>query len=654
MEQWNASIKDTVCLDDLATIFKAFRKGFEIEETYWTYRSLYLSSAKQSPDETAAALATRVKDLMAQCKWPDREKEGRHINLYYHITEHFDVKRYIQNETAREGGNLTWEKLVEEAKHQECVGKEYARFQRENGGGGTPSYGDPDSAADAISRGYKKPQQRSWTPSGGKGGQPKQCDQCGKCNGCKGEKGTCPAWGKECGICHGQNHYKVVCRKATQMQGTWGAQPKQGKGTKPSPGKAKAKYYAHSVVLKMVFSWEEGKLCDTDAVQNSVTSEPSVPLSKAAKQDNPVLSGSKPSKAALCTRNVFSCDSIHNMGDGTSDQCQTDTDPSGCLCIMTYILVRAKTTSRTHNIRVKVDPGADTNLMPVHHFRTIFPYLCDSSGQPKEGVLKKAESSFESYSRDNVTVIGQTKIYAKNIQTGKFIKTRIYVIARERDPILLSNAANQLLGLITMLCENKAVPVGRFVASVTREETDGGEVEAYPIPKTGAGAEMTESQDSKPLSQRAITVTKKRNRTKKARPVLPASMDVTSRTTHSESQPSTTERTETNGSQEQNSVTSGETGWQVIVAKPSPFRTKEGGKDGPKGEQIALRYHRESTTGQWLMPRLTSWMARDSSSVGKTPRMWPGLAQWRSCLCAERSQYSMTCRHFNHRQRTIN
>ena len=225
-------------------------------------------------------------------------------------------------------------------------------------------------------------------------------------------------------------------------------------------------------MLKMVLSEEEGKLCDTDAVQNSVTSEPSRPLSKAAKRDNPVLSGSKLPKAALCTRNVFSCDSIHNMGNGTLDQCETDTDPSGHLCIMTDILVRAKTTSWTHNIRVKVDPGADTNLMPVHHFRTIFPYLCNSTCQPKEGVLEKAESSFESYSRDNITVIGQTKIYAKTIQTGKFLMMRIYVIAKERGPILLSNAVSQWLGLIAMVCENKAVPVGRYMVSVTREETD--------------------------------------------------------------------------------------------------------------------------------------------------------------------------------------
>ena len=162
-----------------------------------------------------AALTTRVEDLVSMCKWPDNQKEQRHIDLFYHLSEVFDVRRFVQIETSREGGNLTWEKVVEEAKRQEHVSKEYAKFRRENGGGGTPSYGDPALAADTVSRGYNKPQQRSRTPSAGKGGKSqKQCDRCGRRNGCTGKRGTCPAWGKECGICKGKNHYRAVCWKA--------------------------------------------------------------------------------------------------------------------------------------------------------------------------------------------------------------------------------------------------------------------------------------------------------------------------------------------------------------------------------------------------------------------------------------------------------
>ena len=316
------------------------------------------------------------------------------------------------------------------------------------------------------------------------------------------------------------------------------------------------------------------------SVSNLVTSKSSVPLSKAAKWGNLVLSGNIQSKASLHSHNVFSCDSIHNTGDGILDQSQTDTDPSGHLCIMMDLHVRARTNSRTHNIRVKADPGADANLMPIHHFREIFPYLCDSSGNPKEGVLKKAESSFESYSGDNVTVIRQTKIYAKNKQTQQFMIMKIFMIGRERGPILLGNAACQWLGLSAVLIENKAPVVGRFVAAVTREETEGREVEAYSLLKTGDDAEMTESR---PQSQKAITAPKKKRiRPKKAKPVAPASepLDITLETTDSKSQPSAPERTEPVSSQEQNTVLSG----SVPHAELSPIRKvtgKKRTKDGP-------------------------------------------------------------------------
>ena len=161
--------------------------------------------------------------------------------------------------------------------------KEYIRFKRENGGGGTPSYGDLALSANTMSRGYKKAQPRSRTPSGDKGGNhQQQCQRCDRHNGCNGEKGTCPALGKECGICKGHNHYKAVCRKATKMPGGGGPQWKQGNITKKPPGKTKAKYNTHSMVRKTVPS-EKVVLSETEErVVNSVTSEASRSVSKPA------------------------------------------------------------------------------------------------------------------------------------------------------------------------------------------------------------------------------------------------------------------------------------------------------------------------------------------------------------------------------------
>ena len=74
MEQWTTSIKATVNKADPLVIINAFKKGYELEETYWTYRSLYLSSEKQGRGESVAALATRVDDLVSMCKWLDNQK----------------------------------------------------------------------------------------------------------------------------------------------------------------------------------------------------------------------------------------------------------------------------------------------------------------------------------------------------------------------------------------------------------------------------------------------------------------------------------------------------------------------------------------------------------------------------------------------------
>ena len=87
MERWNTSIKASVNKRDPLAIINAFKKGYELEETYWMYWSLYLSSEKQSKGESAATLITRVEDLVSMCKWPDNQKEERCIDLFYHLSD---------------------------------------------------------------------------------------------------------------------------------------------------------------------------------------------------------------------------------------------------------------------------------------------------------------------------------------------------------------------------------------------------------------------------------------------------------------------------------------------------------------------------------------------------------------------------------------
>ena len=73
-------------------IFKAFKKGMEISDSYWAAQKAYLSSVRQGPRETAAELAVRVKDMVLQGKWPENETQNRRIDLYYKATAYYKVQ----------------------------------------------------------------------------------------------------------------------------------------------------------------------------------------------------------------------------------------------------------------------------------------------------------------------------------------------------------------------------------------------------------------------------------------------------------------------------------------------------------------------------------------------------------------------------------
>ena len=48
-----------------------------------------------------ATITTRVEDLASMCKWLDNQKEERCIDLLYHLSEVFDVRRFVQIKTSR-------------------------------------------------------------------------------------------------------------------------------------------------------------------------------------------------------------------------------------------------------------------------------------------------------------------------------------------------------------------------------------------------------------------------------------------------------------------------------------------------------------------------------------------------------------------------
>ena len=107
---------------DPNTMFKAFANSFEKSSSHWQARDEYLGDIKQSKHQTMAELDIYIKDLIRRCQFPPDEQESCKINLLYHATVHFEVRKFVHNAKQEE---LKYDHMIELAKAHERACQEY-------------------------------------------------------------------------------------------------------------------------------------------------------------------------------------------------------------------------------------------------------------------------------------------------------------------------------------------------------------------------------------------------------------------------------------------------------------------------------------------------------------------------------------------------
>ena len=209
--------------------------------------------------------------------------------------------------------------------------------------------------------------------------------------------------------------------------------------------------------------------------ENSVLSAPPeasgpVQLSRKGKvkSENSVLSG-PPIEG---TSNPFACDAVHsklghthNESNAASKRLYTDTDPTSQTEIITDIQVKKPVRAGSLWMEVKVDPGSEANCMPLHKFKTLFPYLC-RDGLPKEGALVPTTAEFTGYGGRDMQSLGYLELHTQNISTKKYHLLKFHILETDSPRTLVSHAAAHWIGLVKVLCINKAPR--RQVDSLTR------------------------------------------------------------------------------------------------------------------------------------------------------------------------------------------
>ena len=189
--------------------------------------------------------------------------------------------------------------------------------------------------------------------------------------------------------------------------------------------------------------------------------------------------------------NTFACDALTSIGNELYDppsnqgKAYTDTDSHGKTEIITDITCKFK--GKQVAMEVKVDPGSETNCIPLSHFRRLFPQLCRKDGNPKENALEPTLAQFEAYDGGIMTSHGWIILSTQDIRDcNKFHPVRYYVVTREEARILISHATATWLGLVKVLCPNKAPRIKRQVASVskkTREPLDSSNSNSLSVPE---------------------------------------------------------------------------------------------------------------------------------------------------------------------------
>ena len=445
-------------------VWNAFEKSFELSTSFWHFRDAYLADFRQDKSETTADLDLCIKQTVRGCQWKKETQEEQMIDLLYHATIYYEIRKFVQES---EPATLTYKMVIEKAKAHERNVLEYKDQQASHrGANSAPSYNNPLLSAHALTK--RQPS--------GHGNNGHRCGKCSKSH----ERGNCPAYGKTCDRCKGINHFKAVCcskvtaktaqsphrskKSQPQRHGSTGSYSGQGNGggnrqhQKKKTPKKPPKQKAYAVTFK-----------------NSVPSE--VTTTSGGEREN---HGKVSSKMVLSgpeegMYNRFSCFAVDSkMSQSTNAKSKpleglyTDTDPDDRSEIITDITIRMPGKAGTMMMEVKVDPGAQPSCIPLHKFKTLFPHLC-RDGLPKEGLLDNTQNEFQSYNGGDMMCYGHLLIDVKDNDTKKYHPIRFYVMNTDVPRILISHAASYWLGLVKVLCDNKAPRIKRQVASIDKK-----------------------------------------------------------------------------------------------------------------------------------------------------------------------------------------
>ena len=353
-------------------IFTAFTNTLEVSTSQWNYIDEMYSNICQGEQETTDQLDQRIKILVEKCSYPtNEEKERCWLELLFHATKHFKVKKWVRSQTAL-NETVTSDKLLQHAKQHEATVKDFHQHKSNRGVATSTTINEIRT----FTRKGQGSRARARTRSKGK-----ICDKCGTSHPPR----ECPVWGKKCHKCGNKNHFSTQCR-SRQSGGGDRRSHNTSKGCK-GKGKHQQSRSRSNQVTKSAHSIESASFQD----HSGNLHRDSADLHGQQRGQTGDLHGASHSTEFL--KQSFSTISRSKSVASISN----DTDPEGKTKILTVLQLKLPHHNGTDDITVKVDDGAEGNILPLNSFRAMFPHALDANGYLKPGFLRG--------SKDNVRML---------------------------------------------------------------------------------------------------------------------------------------------------------------------------------------------------------------------------------------------------------
>ena len=119
-------------------------------------------------------------------------------------------------------------------------------------------------------------------------------------------------------------------------------------------------------------------------------------------------------------------------------------------------------------MEVKVDDGAEANILPLHTFRSMFPHQLDEDGYPKRDALRGSRTTLQCYDDSKLANHGTITLRLKHYSKDSFQDHQFFVVETPTwKEIIIGHPASVRLGLIQVLCKNHAKTVSSIEADQT-------------------------------------------------------------------------------------------------------------------------------------------------------------------------------------------